>query len=123
MGKFTDPRNEAEAKAIVADPTYFNYAHELVAAASGGRARLRGQDVLDAAQDVNMQLWMMLLNPKLYEPAGVTWASKNPFSAERGGIRVTIPSWTRNKAGHFAARLNKLRTGVATRQISQIHDP
>jgi hypothetical protein len=58
MGKFTDPRNEAEARAIVADPTYFNYAQELVAAASGGRARLRGQDVLDGAQDVNVQLWL-----------------------------------------------------------------
>jgi hypothetical protein len=123
MGKFTDPRNEAEAKAIVSDPAYFNYAQELVAAASGGRARLRGQDILDGAQDVNMQLWLALLNPKLYQPEGVTWESKNPLSAERGGIRGTIRSWARNKAGHFAARLNKLRSGVATRQISQIHDP
>jgi hypothetical protein len=123
MGKFTDPRNEAEARAIVDDPAYFNYAQELVAAASGGRARLRGQDVLDGAQDVNMQLWLTLLNPKLYEPEGVTWESKNPFSAERGGIRGTIRSWARNKAGHFAARLNKRRSGVATRQLSQIHDP
>jgi hypothetical protein len=46
MGKFTDPRDEAEARAIVADANYFNYAQELLAAASGGRARLRGQDVL-----------------------------------------------------------------------------
>jgi hypothetical protein len=53
----------------------------------------------------------------------VTWESKNPFSAERGGIRGTIRSWARNKAGHFAARINKRRTGVATRQISQIQDP
>lgn len=97
MGKFADPRNEVEGKAIVADPNYFNYAQELVAAAGGGRARLRGQDVLDGAQDVNMQLWMTLLNPKLYEPEGVTWESKNAFSAERGGIRGTIRSWARNK--------------------------
>jgi hypothetical protein len=123
MGKFTDPRNEAEAKAIVADPDYFNYAQELVAAASGGRARLRGQDAVDGAQDANVQLWMTLLNPKLYEPEGVTWESRNPFSAGRNGIRGTIRSWARNKAGHFAARLNKLRSGVTTRQISQIHDP
>lgn len=123
MGKFTDPRNEAEARAIGADPNYFNYAQELVAAAGGGRARLRGQDVLDGAQDANMQLWMTLLNPKLYEPEGVTWESRNPFSAQRNGIRGTIRSWARYKAGHFAARINKRRSGVKTRQISQIHDP
>src|SRR5262249_11953676 len=41
----------------------------------------------------------------------------------RGGIRGTIRSWARNKAGHFAARLTKRRAGVTTRQISQIHDP
>jgi hypothetical protein len=123
MGKFSDPRNEAEAKRIVADPTFFDYAQELVSAASGGRARLKGQDRLDGAQDVNMQLWMNLLNPKLYEPAGVTWESKNPFSAERGGIRGTIRSWARNKAGHFAARINKLRAAVTTHQISQLSDP
>jgi hypothetical protein len=123
MGKFTDPRNEAEARAIVSDPTYFNYAQELVAAASGGRARLRGQDVLDGAQEANFQVWRALLDPRLYEPEGVTWESKNPFSAERGGIRGTIRSWARNKAGHFAARINKLRTSVATIHISQIHDP
>jgi hypothetical protein len=123
MGKFTDPRNAAEAKTIVADPHYFNYAQELVAAASGGRARLRGQDVLDGAQDANMQLWMTLLNPKLYEPEGVTWETRNPFSAARGGIRGTIRAWSRYKAGHFAARLTKRRASVATRQISQIQDP
>src|SRR5262249_15252914 len=78
---------------------------------------------LDGAQDVNMQLWMNLLNPKLYEPEGVTWETRNPFSAARGGIRGTIRSWARNKAGHFAARLNKLRSGVTTRQISQVQDP
>jgi hypothetical protein len=123
MGKFTDPSNEAEARAIVADPDSFNYAHELLAAASGGRARLRGQDILDGAQDVNMQLWMTLLNPKLYEPAGVTWEGRNPFSARRQGIRGTVRAWARNKAGHFAARLNKRWGGVTTRQISQIQDP
>jgi len=123
MGKFTDTRNQAEARAIVSDPTYFNYAQELVTAAGGGRARLRGQDVLDAAQEASMQLWISLLSPKLYEPKDVTWESKNPFSAGRGGIRGTIRSWARNKAGHFAARLNKRRTGVTTRQISQIKDP
>jgi hypothetical protein len=121
-GKFTDPRNEAEARAIVDDPTYFDYAQELVAAASGGRARLRGQDVLDGAQDVNGQLWMNLLNPRLYEQ-GVTWESRNPFSAARGGIRGTVRTWARNAAGHFAARLTKRRARVATRQISQIHGP
>jgi hypothetical protein len=123
MGKFTDTRNDAEARAIVNDPAFFNYAQELIAAASGGQARLRGQDILDGAQEANVQLWMTLLNPKLYEPEGVTWESRNPFSAERGGIRGTIRSWARNKAGHFAARINKLRSGVTTRQISQIHDP
>jgi hypothetical protein len=123
MGKFTDPRNEAEAKALVADPNYFNYAQELLAAAGGGRARLRGQDVLDGAQDANVQLWMSLLNPKLYEPGGATWESRNPYSAARGGIRGTIRSWARNVAGHFAARLTKRRAGASTRQISQIHDP
>ena len=107
MGKFTDPRNEAEAKAIVADPNYFNYAQELVAAAAGGRARLQGQDILDGAQDANGQLWMNLLNPKLYEPDAVTWETRNPLSAGRNGIRGTIRSWARNKAGHFAARLNE----------------
>jgi hypothetical protein len=122
-GKFTDPRNEAEARAIVDDPTSFDYAQELVAAASGGRARLRGADILDGAQDVNGQLWMSLLNPKLYEPVGATWESRNPFSAERGGIRGTVRSWARNAAGHFASRLNKRRARVATHQISQIHDP
>jgi hypothetical protein len=39
MDKFTDPRNEAEARALVAEPDYFNYAQELLAAAGGGRAR------------------------------------------------------------------------------------
>jgi hypothetical protein len=123
MGKFSDPRNEAEARAIVADPDYFSYAQELVAAASGGRARLRGQDVLDGAQDVNMQLWKTLLNPKLCEAEGVTWESRNPLSVQRNGIRGTIRAWARYKAGHFAARLNKLRSGVTTHQISQIQDP
>jgi hypothetical protein len=123
MDKFTHPGNATEARAIIADPNYFLYAQELLAAASGGRARLRGQDVLDAAQEVNIQLWLNLLNPKLYAPEGVTWESRNPLSAQRNGIRGTIRSWARNKAGHFAARLNKLRSGVTTRQISQIHDP
>ena len=122
MGKFTGPRNEEEARAIVDDPSYFNYAQELLAAARGGRARLRGADVLDGAQQVNGQLWMNLLNPRLYEQ-GVTWESRNPFSAERGGIRGTVRSWARNAAGHFAARLTKRRARVATRQISQIQDP
>jgi hypothetical protein len=122
MGKFTDPRNEAEARAIVDDPTYFNYAQELLAAAAGGRARLQGQDVLDGAQEVNGQLWMRLLDPKLYEPKGATWESRNPLSAGRGGIRGTIRSWARNMAGHFAYRLNKRRTGVTTRQFSQVRD-
>ena len=67
MGKFTDPRNEAEAREIVSAPDYFNYARELLAAAAGGRARLRGRDMLDGAQEVGGQLWMTLLNPKLYE--------------------------------------------------------
>jgi hypothetical protein len=123
MGKFTDPRNEAEARAIVADTQYFNYAQELVGAARGGRARLQGQDVLDAAQDANVQLWMNLLSPKLYEPEGVTWGSRNPFSAARGGIRGTVRSWARNKAGHSAARIHKRRAGVTVRHFSQIHDP
>jgi hypothetical protein len=70
-----------------------------------------------------MQLWLNLLNPKIYEPEGVTWEARNPFSAERGGVRGTIRSWARNKAGHFAARLLKRRTGVTTRQFSQIPDP
>jgi hypothetical protein len=123
MGKFTDARNAAEAKAIVADPTYFNYAQELVSAAGGGRARLQGQDILDGAQEANVELWMHLFNPKLYEPTRVTWESKNPLSASRGGIRGTIRSWARNKAGHFASRLHKRRTGVVTRQVSQFQDP
>ena len=93
MNKFTDPRNEAEAKALASDPNYFNYAQELMTAAGGGRARLQGQDVLDGAQDANIQLWMKLLDPKLYQAAGVTWETKNPFSAARGGIRGTIRSW------------------------------
>ena len=122
-GKFTDRRNEAEARVLVDDPSYFNYAQELLAAARGGWARLRGQDVLDAAQDANVQLWMNLLNPKLYEPEGTTWESRNPYSAERGGIRGTVRTWARNVAGHFAARLTKRRARVATRQISQIHEP
>jgi hypothetical protein len=123
MGKFTDQRNEAEAKTLVADPNYFNYAGELLAAAGGGRARLRGQDVLDGAQDANVQLWLALLNPALYEPEGVTWESRNPFSAERGGIRGTVRSWARHKVGHFADRLGKRRTGVATYQMGQLPDP
>jgi hypothetical protein len=122
MNKFTDARNAAEARAIVADPTFFNYAQELVTAAGGGRARLRGQDILDGAQDVNAQLWLALLNPKLYELEGTTWESRNPFSAQRQGIRGTIRGWARNKAAHFAARLTKRRAGVTTRQISQIQD-
>ena len=123
MGKFTDPRNEAEARVIVADPSYFDYAQELINAASGGRARLRGQDILDGAQEANMQLWMRLLNPKLYEPHDMTWETRNPFSAERGGIRGTIRAWAYNIAGHFAARLTKRRTRVATHQFSQLPDP
>jgi hypothetical protein len=123
MGKFTDRKNEAEARAIVADPSYFNYAQELVAAASGGRARLRGQDVLHGAQEANFRLWTKLLNPKLYEPENVTWETRNPFSATRGGIRGTIRSWARNVAGHFAASIQKRRTGVATYQASQIQEP
>jgi hypothetical protein len=123
MGKFTDPRNEAEARAIVADPHYFDYAGELLAAAGGGRARLRGQDVLDGAQDANVHLWLALLNPKLYEPEGASWEGKNPLSAQRKGIRGTIRAWARHKAGHFAARLTKRRVGVTTRQISQIQAP
>jgi hypothetical protein len=70
-----------------------------------------------------VQLWLTLLDPRLYEPEGATWESRNPFSAARNGIRGTIRAWARNKAGHFAARINKIRTGVATRQISQIQDP
>jgi hypothetical protein len=123
MGKFTHFRNEAEARAIVADPSYFDYAQELVAAASGGRARLRGQDVLDSAQDVNVQLWKNLLDPRLFEPVGVTWETRNPFSAERQGLLGTIRAWARNKAGHFASRLNKLRSRVTTRQFRQLPDP
>ena len=44
MGKFSDARNEAEARQIVAEPHYFNYAQELLAAAGSGsgRARLEG---------------------------------------------------------------------------------
>jgi hypothetical protein len=85
MGKFTDPRNAAEAKAIVSDPNYFNYAQELVAAASGERARLQGQDILDGVQEANGRLWMALLNPRLYQAADVTWESKNPlFHRTRG---------------------------------------
>jgi hypothetical protein len=122
MGKFSDPRNEAEAQKIVTDPTFFNYAQELVDAATGGRARLRGQDALDGAQDANMQLWMNLLSPRLYEQEGVTWESRNPFSAGRNGVRGTIRSWARNKAGHFATRLLKRRTGVTTVPISQFQD-
>jgi hypothetical protein len=122
-GKFTDHRNEAEAKAIVADSSYFNYAQELLSAASGGRSRLKGQDVMDGAQEASGELWIHLFNPKLYEPKGATWESKNPLSAARGGIRGTIRSWARHKAGHFAARLHKRRTGVVTRQVSQIHKP
>jgi hypothetical protein len=70
-----------------------------------------------------VQLWLALLNPKLYEPEGATWEGRNPLSAQRQGIRGTIRAWARNKAGHFAARLTKRRAGVTTRQISQIHDP
>jgi hypothetical protein len=123
MGKFADPRNEAEARTIVGAPNYFDYAGELLAAASKGRARLRGQDVLDGAQDANAQLWLSLLNPALYEPEGATWEGRNPLSAQRQGIRGTIRAWARNKAGHFAARLFKRRAGVATHQFSQIRDP
>jgi hypothetical protein len=72
MGKFTDPRNEGEAKAIVTNPNHFDYAQELLTAASKGRARLRGQDVLDGAQEANVQLWAKLLNPQLYEPKNET---------------------------------------------------
>ena len=123
MGKFTDPRNAAEARAIVADPTYFDYAQELVGAAAGGRARLRGHDILDGAQEAGTQLWMTLLDPKLYQPAGVTWETRNPFSSSRNGVRGTIRSWARHKAGHFAARITKRRTGVVTRQFSQLQHP
>jgi hypothetical protein len=123
MSKFTDPRNEAEARAIVADPNYFDYAQELVNAARGGRARLRGQDIVAGALEANFKLWMNLLNPQLYQPEDVTWESRNPFSAVRGGIRGTIRSWARNAAGHFAARIHKRRTGVATYQASQIQEP
>jgi hypothetical protein len=123
MGRFADPRNEAEARTIIADPHYFNYAQELLTAAGGGRARLRGQDVLDAAQDVNVQLWLGLFNPRLYEPEGATWEGRNPYSAQRQGLRGTIRSWARNVAGHFAARLTKRRAGVSTHQFSQIHNP
>jgi hypothetical protein len=123
LGKFTDPRNEAEARSLVADPASFNYAEELVLAAGSSRARLRGQDVLDGAQEANFQVWRKLLNPRLYEPADVTWESRNPSSVGRGGIRGTIRAWARNAAGHFAARIHKRRTGVATYQTSQIQDP
>ena len=123
MGKFSDARNEAEARQIVADPHYFNYAQELLAAAGGGRARLKGQDILDGAQEANVQLWMKLLNPAIYEPEAVTWESRNPSSAGRNGIRGTIRSWARNVAGHFAGRLLKRRTAVTTSQFGQVHDP
>jgi hypothetical protein len=120
MERFSHPRNQAEAQAIVSDPNYFNYARELVAAAGGGRARLGGHDVLDAAQEVNGELWMKLLNPNLYAPQGVTWETKNSSSAERNGIRGTIRAWARNAAGTFAARLGKRRASAATYQASQI---
>jgi hypothetical protein len=123
MGRFTDRRNEAEAQAIVTNPNHFNYAQELLTAASTGRARLKGQDVLDAAQEASVQLWAKLLNPQLYAPENVTWESKNPSSAERNGIRGTIRAWARNVAGHFAARINKRRPGIATFQASQIQNP
>jgi hypothetical protein len=119
-GKFTDERNRHEAEAIVSVPSFFDYAQELITAARGGRAGLRGQDVLDGAQEANARLWLNLLNPTLYDAAGVTWETRNPFSAGRHGIRGTIRAWAKNVAGHFAARLQKRRTGVATRQFSQM---
>jgi hypothetical protein len=123
MGKFTDPRNEAEARAIVADPHYFDYAQELLAAAAGGRSRLRGQDVLDGAQEANVVLWRTLLDPRLYEPEGVTWETKNPHSAGRSGLRGSIRSWGRHAAAHYSTRLHKRRARVTTHQASQIVDP
>lgn len=83
---------------------------------------MRGQDSLDAAQYANAQLWIALLNPRLYEKEGATWETRNPFSATRQGIRGTIRSWSRNKAGHYAARLLKRRTGITTVPISQFQD-
>jgi hypothetical protein len=38
-------------------------------------------------------------------------------------IRGTIRGWARNVVGHFAASIHKRRTGVATRQFSQLRDP
>ena len=114
--KFTDPRNKAEAQQLLADPTTFSYGQTLLRAGQAGRARMRGMDALQAAQEASGDAWIKLLNPKLYE-GDSTWESRHPTSL---GIARTITGFVVNFASHYARMIQK-RTGERkTMQFSQL---
>jgi hypothetical protein len=125
MNKFADPRNAAEAKAIVDDHTgtYFPYAQALMKAARGGAAEMTGADILQAAEEANGQIWMDTLNPKLFEQPDVTWETLNPGSAEQKGIRGTLRKRAYNATANYARAMQKRRAGRRTVQMSQLEKP
>ena len=122
--KITDPRLVDEAKALIADQDnhLFNYGEQLLKIASSGRGRMTGGDILQAATEAAGRLWERLWSLSSY-PGGQTWESRFPQSAQRGGIRGTVKSVANYLIGHFAQRLRKSRSGVATVQQSQIEAP
>ncbi len=119
--KITDPRLVQEAETLIADRAnaLFNYGEELVRIASGGRGRLAGGDVLQAATEAAGRMWQQLWRPGSYAGT-VTWETRFPMSVSRGGIRGTVRAFTNNLVGHFAQRLRKSRASVSTLQWSQI---
>src|SRR5262252_791598 len=121
-GKFTDPRNEAEAKQIEADHsgTFFPYAQALMKAARGGSAQMSGADILQAAEEANGQIWMDVLNPELYKKPGVTWESLNPASADLTGIRGNLNKRAYRATANYARAMQERRVGMRTVQMSQL---
>lgn len=119
--KITDPRLVREAEALVADDSneLFNYGRELVRLASSGRGRLSGGDALHGATEAAGKIWEELWRPDSF--AG-TWEDRFPNSVHRGGLRGTIRAVAANIIGHFAQRLRKSGSRIATYQLSQIGD-
>jgi hypothetical protein len=116
--KFADPKNQVEAQRIMADPTIFSYGRILFNAGRGGRARMKGMDTLQAAQAASGDLWIKLLDPKLYD-GDATWERRNPTAT---GIVRTITGYAINLAGHYARQIQK-RGSRQTIQMSQIDQP
>lgn len=114
--KFADPENQAEAQRLIADPTTFSYGRILLNAGQAGRARMKGMDALQAAQEASGDLWMKLLDPKLYD-GDITWESRNPTAT---GIARTITGYAVNLAGNYARWMQKRASSRKTVQFSQL---